>query len=139
VYHKPSPISTAPAKSKPIAVNFNGGKLTSDTGVILLPLADQKIKLVERINQIILDPRDQRYIHHQQTDLLSFVFIELCVCIDGVDSPHGIAGDSAVEGSVQYDSVEVVQDRGGGFGVGSSDCIFIAELLSGAGVVAVGV
>jgi hypothetical protein len=71
VYHASPTISSVPTKSKPLAINFNGGKLTSDAGALLLPLADRKIGLVDRINQIIHDPRDQRYIAHQQHELLA--------------------------------------------------------------------
>jgi hypothetical protein len=41
VYHNSPSISTGLPKSKPIAVNFNGGKLTSDAGALLLPLAQR--------------------------------------------------------------------------------------------------
>ncbi|MCL2623464.1 MAG: transposase [Planctomycetaceae bacterium] len=33
--------TTSVTKTKPIAVNFNGGKLTSDAGTILLQAIDQ--------------------------------------------------------------------------------------------------
>jgi hypothetical protein len=39
---------------------------------------------------------------------------------------------------MQYDSVEVVEDCGEGNGVGSSDFVFVAEQLSGAGLVVAG-
>jgi len=69
VYQVSALFATATAKS--VAVNFHGGKLTSDAGTLLLKLADQQLQLTERINACIHDPRDQRYIAHQQRDLLA--------------------------------------------------------------------
>jgi len=67
----PNAASFATVPSKPVAVNFKGGKLTSDAGALLLTLADQKLRLTKRINACIHDPRDQRYIAHQQQHLLA--------------------------------------------------------------------
>ena len=39
-------------KIKPIAVDFNGGKLTSDSGAALLQRVDQKIRLIESYDEL---------------------------------------------------------------------------------------
>jgi len=54
-----SPSPTArPAPNKKIDINFSGGKLTSDAGVLLLQKVDQKLRLTERVHLLICDPRD---------------------------------------------------------------------------------
>jgi hypothetical protein len=68
VYHTAAPSATA--KTKPIAVDFNGGKLTADAGILLLLKVEQIIQLVERINQIINDPRHPVLITHQQQHMI---------------------------------------------------------------------
>jgi hypothetical protein len=64
-----APIAKAPSPKK-IDVDFNGGKLTSDAGVLLLQQVDQNINLIDRINQIIADPRNPVFITHQQEHLI---------------------------------------------------------------------
>jgi hypothetical protein len=67
-----SPAPTArPAQNKKIDINFNGGKLTSDAGVLLLQQVDQKLRLTEQINALIRDPRDPLLVAHQQEHLLA--------------------------------------------------------------------
>ena len=56
---------------KPIAVRFDGGKLTSDAGAVLLRQVDQKLRLTERINALIHDPRDPFDSVPQQRDLIA--------------------------------------------------------------------
>jgi len=68
VYQKPPAITIVEPSLKPIAIDFNGGKLTSDAGALFLDLADKKIRLTERIDAIIFDPHNQLYIAHQQRD-----------------------------------------------------------------------
>ena len=63
--------ATRTSKIKPIAVDFNGGKLTSDAGALLLQRVDEKIRLTQRVSQLIHDPRDPRYTCHQQRDLIA--------------------------------------------------------------------
>ena len=71
MYHNRRSLSIVPLPHKKIAVQFDGVKLTSDAGALFLPLVDQKLRLTERIDNIIHDPRDQRYIAHQQHALLA--------------------------------------------------------------------
>ena len=55
---------------KPVYLNFNGGNLTSDVGVLLIKELDQRLGLVENIAEVIPDYRDQRYIDHTYLELL---------------------------------------------------------------------
>jgi hypothetical protein len=71
VYQKSPAITIVEPPQKPVAVDFNGGKLTSDAGALLLQLVDQKIQFTTRIDELIHDPRDPDYITHQQRDLIA--------------------------------------------------------------------
>jgi hypothetical protein len=71
VYHESTHPTVRPAKIKKIDVDFHGGKLTADAGAILLQQIDQKIKLTQRINQIIHDPRHPIFLTHPQEHLLA--------------------------------------------------------------------
>jgi len=91
-----------PIKGKKIDVNFNGGRLTSDAGVILLEQIDQKIKLVERINQIIHDPRDPRYIAHQQHHLLAQRIFSLALGYEDVNDQQQLRRDPALLATIKH-------------------------------------
>lgn len=55
---------------KPVFLNFNGGNLTSDAGVLLLKGVDRQIRLIERIANVIPDCRNQSYIDHTYPEML---------------------------------------------------------------------
>ena len=55
---------------KPLHINFNGGDMSSDAGLMLLKEIDNQIGLTERMSTIIPDNRDQRYIEHSVVELL---------------------------------------------------------------------
>ena len=100
VYHASRPISIPPSFTrstrKQISVQFDGGQMTSDVGVLLLPPVDRKLRLTERINELIRDPRNQRYVcdltillifHLFYSELFSFWYSALVVFFpEGVPS-----------------------------------------------------
>jgi hypothetical protein len=55
---------------KPIALDFDGGDLSSDAGLIPLALADQQMQLTQQMAAALHDPRDPRKIEHTLHDLL---------------------------------------------------------------------
>ena len=102
-----SPALTArPAKNKKIDVLFNGTKLTSDAGAILLQKVDQKLQLSEWISQVVRDPRDQRYIHHQQRDLLAQRIFAIALGYEDVNDQKDLRHDSALLAAIKRDTNE---------------------------------
>jgi len=57
--------------SKTVELDFNGGDLSSDTGLILLRQIEQKLGIIKRIADVLPDDRHQSYIHHDLWHLLS--------------------------------------------------------------------
>jgi hypothetical protein len=55
---------------KPIALDFDGGDLSSDAGLLPLALADQRMQLTQQMAEALHDPRDPRRIDHSLHDLL---------------------------------------------------------------------
>jgi hypothetical protein len=101
VYHKKAKSATAKTKTvsskkRPIAVDFNGGKLTSDAGAILLREADRKLQLTKRINSSINDPRDPRYIHHRQQDLIAQRIYSIALGYEDVNDQTKLRKDPAM-------------------------------------------
>lgn len=62
-------------KSQKIVANFDGGRLTSDAGGLLLREADRQLGLIRRLAACIPDPRDPLMtVHDQQTMLAQRIF-----------------------------------------------------------------
>ena len=88
-------------KIKPIAVDFNGGKLTSDSGAVLLQRVDQKIRLTERVNQIIADPRNPLYTTHQQRDLIAQRIFAIALGYEDVNDQATLRKDPALLAAIK--------------------------------------
>jgi hypothetical protein len=54
-----------------VDVDFDGGTLTSDGGLVLLREVDQRLDLIRRVGQAIPDPRDPFYTAHPQAEILT--------------------------------------------------------------------
>lgn len=54
-----------------VDVDFQGGTLTSDGGLLLLREVDKRLGLIHRIDQVIPDPRDPLYTAHPQAEILT--------------------------------------------------------------------
>lgn len=57
-------------RKRQLAVDFEGGEITSDAGLLLIRGADDSLKLTERISGCIEDRRDGRYADHSMVELL---------------------------------------------------------------------
>lgn len=75
----PSPATTEPLTAteqlsalgrREVVVDFAGGWLTSDAGLLLLREVDRQLGLLDAINTVVPDPRDPRLTVHEQRDLL---------------------------------------------------------------------
>jgi len=57
-------------KHRVLEVNFGGGEVSSDGGLLLLREADRRLKLTERVAAVLDDPRDPERITHPLLDLI---------------------------------------------------------------------
>jgi hypothetical protein len=57
-------------KHKPLTVNFKGGDISSDGGMLLVRQLDERLRIVDRVVSALTDRRDQRYIDHDLMTLL---------------------------------------------------------------------
>ena len=65
------PITFSSLSRQKIQAEFNGGRLTSDGGALLLRQVDRRLELIKEINDCIPDPRHPALITHQQRTLLA--------------------------------------------------------------------
>ena len=53
-------------------VGFDGGRLTSDGGILLLAAIEQRLKIAERLAACIKDPRDPDRVVHQFAEMIRY-------------------------------------------------------------------
>jgi hypothetical protein len=60
-------------RGKPVQVTFDGGRLTSDAGILLLAAIEQRLKIADRLAACIEDLRDpERVVHGLAGKALTF-------------------------------------------------------------------
>jgi Transposase DDE domain group 1 len=67
---QPAPLYLAPVGAKAVALDFDGGRLSSDAGIVLLKDIDDQLGLTRALAAVLSDPRDAGRIHFTPEDLL---------------------------------------------------------------------
>src|SRR5262247_633205 len=65
-----TPLHLAPVGDKAVDLDFDGGRLSSDAGLVLLQDPDEQLGLTRALAAVLQDPRDPRRIHFTLHDLL---------------------------------------------------------------------
>ena len=90
-------------KGRKIKVNFNGGDITSDAGVLLLKSTDQKINLSPRIAKILNDPRVKKSCHHSVLSMLRQLVYGIGVGYEDLNDHDQIRNDKLIQTAVGSD------------------------------------
>src|SRR4249920_1130511 len=59
-------------KCKPVHVAFDGGRMTSDAGILLLAAVEQRLGLAERLANCIEDPRAPERVRHTLAEMIRY-------------------------------------------------------------------
>jgi hypothetical protein len=70
--HAPFLPGLSPVGGKPVLVAFDGGRLTSDAGVLVLAEVERKLGIAERLERCIEDPRDPQRVSHSMAEMIRF-------------------------------------------------------------------
>src|SRR5512132_859453 len=65
-----APLPLAPVGAKAVDLDFDGGRLSSDAGLVLLKDPDEQLGLTHNLAAVLSDPRDPRRVHFTHRDLL---------------------------------------------------------------------
>ena len=89
------PFSFPAVRSKKITVAFDGGRITSDGGVMLLSVAERRLGLVDRLASAIRDPRDPDRIIHSLADILRARIFAIACGYEDADDLDRLRSDPA--------------------------------------------
>jgi hypothetical protein len=84
-------------RRKAVEVDFKGGRLTSDGGLLLLREVDRRLNLIGRIDQAIPDPRDPIYTTHSQAEILTSRIFAIAAGYEDANDQQQLRDDPAFQ------------------------------------------
>ena len=94
-----------PVKRRRIEARFSGGNIASNGGLLLLRQADRRLGLLEAVNARLPDPRDGRYVRHDQLPLLRQLVYALCQDYEDFNGHDQLRDDLALQIATEQDQV----------------------------------
>src|SRR5688572_9926102 len=70
--HAPLLPGLLPVAGKPVHVAFDGGRLTSDAGVLVLAEIERRLGIAERLARCLADPRAPERVRHTLVEMIRF-------------------------------------------------------------------
>lgn len=80
-----------------VEADFEGGRLTSDAGLLLLREVDRRLQLIHAVDQAIPDPRDPRYTIHEQQELLAQRILAIAAGYEDENDHQTLRDDPALQ------------------------------------------
>lgn len=94
---KPLKPSLKRLRRRSVEVDFQGGRLTSDAGLLLLRQVDAKLGLLDAVNEVIPDPRDPRYVVHLQRQMLASRIMAIAAGYEDGNDHQQLRSDPALQ------------------------------------------
>lgn len=86
---KASPFLFPAVGRKKVIAAFDGGRITSDGGVLLLAAAERRLGIADRLSELIADPRNPLFVTHSIADILRARMLAIaCGYEDADDLDH---------------------------------------------------
>jgi hypothetical protein len=90
---QPTPLLLAPVGDKPVALAFDGGRLSSDAGLVLLKDIDDQLGLTRALAAVLADARDARRIHFTSEDLLKQRILQIAAGYEDANDANTLRHD----------------------------------------------
>jgi len=90
-------------KKYKVEVDFSGGSITSDAGVLLLSQVDQKLELTKNIARSFLDNRDQKKIKHLIQKMIQQRIYGIALGYEDLNDHNDLRKDIAFQTAVNSD------------------------------------
>jgi hypothetical protein len=100
---KSSRLEFPELKGKKVQVNFSGGHITSDAGLLLVRQVDRELGLTERVAARLTDERRAASCAHSLGDLLSQRVYGLCAGYEDQNDHNSLRADIALQTAVGRD------------------------------------
>jgi hypothetical protein len=88
-----APLPLAPVGTKAVELDFDGGRLSSDAGVVLLKDIDDQLGLTRALAAVLSDPRDARRIHFTPEDLLKQRVFQIAAGYEDANDSNTLRAD----------------------------------------------
>jgi hypothetical protein len=90
----------SPVGGKPVYPTFDGGRLTSDAGVLLLAEIERRLRLAERLARCLADPRAPDRIRHTLAEMIRFRMLLIAAGYPDANDCDGLRIDPAFKMAV---------------------------------------
>lgn len=90
--------------SRDIEINFSGGEVSSDGGVLLLREVDRKIGLTKDIAKFLNDSRNPFLLQHTSLQMLRQRVYGLCLGYEDLNDQQTLRNDTAIQSAIEKDS-----------------------------------
>jgi hypothetical protein len=88
-----TPLHLAPVGAKAVALDFDGGRLSSDAGVLLLTDIDDQLGFTRDLAAVLSDPRDPRRVKLTRQDLLTQRVCQMAAGYEDANDSHPLRDD----------------------------------------------
>src|ERR1035437_4435219 len=89
------PFSFPAVHAKKITAAFDGGRLTSNGGVMLLAMAERRLGLAEKLARVFPDRRDPKRVVHSLVDIFRARMFAICCGYEDADDLDHLRSDPA--------------------------------------------
>jgi len=89
--------AVASVKGKKVALDFQGGNITSDAGLLLLRETELKLGLITMLAKCINDTRRSSSITHQKTELLTQRILQIACGYEDANDSNSLRKDPALK------------------------------------------
>ncbi len=93
VENTPLPFSLPSVRRKKVTAAFDGGRITSDGGVLLLSAIETKIGIADRLVPLINDPRNPLLVSHSVADILGARMLAIAYGYEDADDLDHLRAD----------------------------------------------
>jgi hypothetical protein len=87
------PFSFPAVERKKVAASFDGGRMTSDGGVMLLGAVERRIGIARTLAALIADPRNPLFVTHSVADILRARMLAIACGFEDADDLGHLRSD----------------------------------------------
>lgn len=93
----PITVNLASLSGKKVEAAFDGGTVTSDSGVLYLRAVDKELGLIDRLSACIADDRHPSYVDHPLVDLLRQRILQIACGYEDANDCDALRADPALK------------------------------------------